>query len=138
MTSNEEMLITEPLHDAAQFVPHAAAGSVSALFDRLVVSSPTSTALDIQAWDMDLISLSHLAGAIQRWAAAVGAVYIDSLGFSLSRALSSADSDGDYFDNVHFAGAQVLSTHPPLVSCCIGRSQSLAGITPNILRVKLP
>ena len=78
------------------------------VFTRGVVSGPTSTALDVQAWSMDLPAVVHMDKQLRKWAvAANGLLFADALAFSMPRAWSSADSGGDYLDNVHFAGRLV-------------------------------
>lgn len=101
LTVREGELVTGVLHTAAEMMRPS---SGYRIFDKAMISSPTSTALDIQSWGMDLASLKHMAMQQQRWAEAAGFVFVDSLGFSLPLAWSSEDSDGAYIDNVHFAG----------------------------------
>jgi len=105
LTKTEQQLWAGELHQASMSIKSAS--NPTGIFDGGVVNGPTSTALDIQAWQMDLPALSHMNQQLRKWATTHNLEFADALAFSMPQAWSWADSRGDYIDNVHFAGKLV-------------------------------
>ena len=101
----EQQLWASDLHYAALSLKSPS--NPNGVFTFGVVNGPTSTALDVQAWTMDLPAIIHMDNQLRKWAAANKLLFADALAFSMPRAWSSTDSGGDYLDNVHFAGKLV-------------------------------
>lgn len=105
LSKSEQQLWESELHNAVLCIKTPS--NPDGIFSAGVVNGPTSTALDVQAWTMDIPGISHMNTQLRKWAATNKVLFGDALAFTMPRAWTYADSGGDYIDNVHFAGKLV-------------------------------